>query len=619
MSMPRNETKMPVAETPEFAVSVLNDMPLDVLCHDQARPDRSTPRACSLMRSAPYVEPTLPLLNVYETFRNHPEVMVLPVVQHGKPIGLINRNKLHELFSQPFTRELHGRKPISLYMGANPVIVDENVSIDDLARIIIDAGMQHMYDGFILTKSGKYVGIGNGHDLLGAITERKQAHLFFLAHYDALTDLPNRLLFKDRLSQACRRAERNDHSVALMFLDLDRFKLINDTLGHSVGDRLLKSVAARLLESVRKKDTVSRLGGDEFTIILDDVRLPQDASVVARKILENMSRPFLLEGREVVVTTSIGVALYPQDAADPEELQKNSDAAMYHAKENGKNNFQFFKPEMNVQVNARLSLESYLRKALENEELRLHYQPQVELSTGRVVGVEALLRWQHPEMGFVSPLTFIPLAEELGLMSSIGEFVLREACRQSKQWQDELGVYVCMAVNLAGWQLEQPDFPDVVRRILAESGLNPRCLELELTENVLMQNIKQAQSALHVLGEMGVLVAIDDFGTGYSSLSYLLNLPIDTLKIDKCFIQSIGYQEDGATIATAVIALARSLKLSVVAEGVETAEQREFLSEHGCDFIQGYHFCRPLPPDKLVSILREHASLPTQRQLSCFP
>ena len=610
---------MPILDTlltPEHAIQ---DVTLDFAPCAHTHQDRSSPRACLLMRPAPHVAPTIPLLNVYDTFQNHPEVMVLPVVQDGKPVGLINRNRLHELFSQPFTRELHGRKPISLYMTANPVIVDKNTSLDDLARIIIDAGMQHMYDGFILTERGRYIGIGNGHDLLSAVTERKQAHLYYLAHYDALTNLPNRLLFKDRLDQACTRAERNAHAVALMFLDLDRFKLINDTLGHSLGDRLLKSVAGRLVESVRKKDTVSRLGGDEFTIILDDVQSPQDVATVAQKVLDQLAQPFILDGHEVVVTTSIGVAIYPQDAQDAEGLQKNSDAAMYHAKEKGKNNYQFFKPEMNVQVNARLSLENHLRKAVENAELLLHYQPQVELCTGRVVGVEALLRWNHPTRGFVPPLTFIPLAEELGLMASIGEFVLREACRQNKQWQDELDAYVCMAVNLASWQLEQPDFPDTVQRILEESGLQPRCLELELTENVLMDNIKQAQSALQILGKMGVLVAIDDFGTGYSSLSYLLNLPIDTLKIDKCFIQSIGLQEDGATIAKAVIALARSLKLNVVAEGVETAEQQQFLKEQGCDFIQGYLFCRPLPADQLAPILRKHASLPTSRSLNCRP
>ncbi len=609
--MPKNDVSSPPSPN-------IHPVTLNYPACSNGRPDTSSPRACVLMRPAPYVAPTMPLLNVYDTFRNHPDLMVLPVVQEGRPVGLINRFKLHEMFSQPFTRELHGRKPISMFMASNPVVVDKNVSLDDLARIIIDAGMQHMYDGFILTEQGKYAGIGNGHDLLGAITERKQAHLFYLAHYDALTDLPNRLLFKDRLGQACTRSQRNGHSVALMFLDLDRFKLINDTLGHSVGDRLLKSVAARLLDTVRKKDTVSRLGGDEFTIILDDVETPQDAAVVAQKILYAMGQPFVLEGNEVVVTTSIGVAFYPQDAANPEELQKNSDAAMYHAKERGKNNYQFFKSEMNLQVNARLSLENHLRKAVEAEQLLLHYQPQVELSTGRVVGVEALLRWQHPELGFVPPLNFIPLAEELGLMASIGEFVLHEACRQNKQWRDELGVRVCMAVNLAGWQLEQPDFPDTVERILRKTGLSPRCLELELTENVLMENIEQAQSALNVLGQMGVLVAIDDFGTGYSSLSYLLNLPIDTLKIDKCFIQSIGQQEDGATIATAVIALARSLKLNVVAEGVETAEQQEFLREQGCDFIQGYFFCRPLPAADLVPIFAKHAKIPTSRKLNCL-
>ncbi|GAB6059250.1 EAL domain-containing protein [Desulfonatronum parangueonense] len=579
-------------------------------------PDKTTPRACVLMRHVPCVAPDTTLTDVYDIFRKHQSLMVLPVVRDGKPVGLINRNKLNEMYSLPFTRELHGRKPIKAYMVGNPVIVDKDVSIDDLARIIIDAGMQHMYDGFILTENGKYVGIGNGHDLLSAITERKQAHLYYLAHYDALTGLPNRLLFRDRLLQACNSADRNGHMVALLFLDLDRFKLINDTLGHGVGDLLLKKVAALLRESIRKKDTVARLGGDEFTIILDDVDSMQNVALVAQKILHFIAQPFILEGNEVVVTTSIGLAFYPTDARDAEELQKNADAAMYHAKGSGKNNFQFYTAKMNELIANRLSLENKLRRAVEENQLLLHYQPQVELSTGRVVGVEALLRWNHPVEGFIPPLAFIPLAEELGLMASIGEFVLREACMQNKRWQDQ-GIYVCMAVNLAGWQLEQPDFAETVGRILRDTGLDPRCLELELTEKVLMKNIDQALRTLNELGKMGVLAAIDDFGTGYSSLSYLLNLPIDTLKIDKCFIQSIGRQEDGATIATAVIALARSLKLSVVAEGVETEEQRQFLSEQGCDFIQGYLFSRPMAAPDLTPLLLKHASLPTQRKLNC--
>jgi diguanylate cyclase (GGDEF)-like protein len=572
--------------------------------------DDTTPRASYLMREAPSIEANMPLLNVYDTFKRHAELLVLPVVNpENKPVGLINRNKLHEMFSQPFTRELHGRKPISHYMVDNPVIVDKDVSIDDLTQIIIDAGMQHMHDGFIVTEKGGYVGIGNGHDLLASITERKQAHLFFLAHYDALTGLPNRLLFHDRLDQACCRAQRNNQLMALMFLDLDRFKLINDTMGHSVGDKLLKNVATRLQGSVRKKDTVSRLGGDEFTIILEDLPGPQDAGVVARKILAELQKPLCLEGHEVVITSSIGIAIYPQNSENTEELQQNADAAMYHAKEKGKNNYQFFTPAMNQQVSARMSMEHQLRKALDNGQFLLHYQPLVSLgpeAKDRIIGLEALLRWQHPERGIVPPLEFIPLAEELGLMNAIGDYVLRTACAQNKAWQEELGVRLRVAVNLAGWQLEQTDFADRVNAILGTTGLDPSCLALEVTEDLLMQNIEQARTCLLRLGADGVQVAIDDFGTGYSSLSRLMNLPIHALKIDKCFIQSIGVQENGGTIAKAVIALARSLKLNVVAEGVETARQRDFLVRNGCDVIQGYFFCRPKPAAELPALLREY-------------
>jgi len=567
----------------------------------------ATPPAQALLRCAPSITPATLLLEVYGVFLEHQEQNMIPVVEQGKPVGLISRNKLNELFSRPYTRELHGRRPVSNFMVADPVIVEQDISIDDLARIIVDAGMQHMSDGFIITEQGRYLGIGTGHDLLSAITERKQAHLYYLAHYDALTGLPNRLLFEDRLQQACHRAERNGHMVALLFLDLDRFKLINDTLGHGVGDLLLKNVAERLRESVRKKDTVARLGGDEFTIILDDVDNMHSVVLVAQKILDLLTQPFCLDGHEVVITTSIGVAFYPKDAKNTAELQKNADAAMYYAKESGKNRHQFFTTKMNELVSSRLVLENSLRQALEKGQLLLHYQPQMELSTKRVVGVEALLRWKHPEQGFIPPLEFIPLAEELGLMAFIGEYVLWTACKQGKKWQEELGVSLSMAVNLAGWQLEQPNFAETVARVLRETGLPPQCLELELTENVLLKNIAQVLLTLNKLRKLGVRVAVDDFGTGHSSLTYLLNLPIDTLKIDKSFIQSIGQQENSATITKAVIALAHSLKLHVVAEGVETREQQEFLTDQGCDFIQGYFFCKPKSPDEMTSFLTEQA------------
>ena len=437
---------------------------------------------------------------------------------------------------------------------------------------------------------------------------RDQESLATMAYYDALTGMPNRTLLQDRLHQAMIDADRHERLVALLFLDLDRFKHINDTFGHERGDELLKKVAKRLLECVRPGDTVARPGGDEFNVMLADVAKVDDVSRVAQRIIDAFSVPFELDGRELFITCSVGIALYPFDDRGIETLYRNADAAMYHAKDEGRNNFQFYSAEMNAQSAQRLALENALRRALERDELRVFYQPQVDLNSGRIVGAEALVRWQHPELGLVSPADFIPLTEETGLIVPIGEWVLRQACAQARAWQNAGLPPIRVAVNFSARQLRQRDLYDVVTAALQQAGLAPEWLEVELTESLVMHDVNRTIDVLRGLKQMGVTVAVDDFGTGYSSLSYLQRLPIGVIKIDRAFIEHISDNPDDAAIAKAIIALAKSLQLKTVAEGVETGAQADFLRRHGCDVMQGYYFSRPLPADKFIQLLKEDAA-----------
>ena len=421
-------------------------------------------------------------------------------------------------------------------------------------------------------------------------------------YHDTLTGLPNRLLFQDRLALAVAQAHRHGNGLAVLFLDVDRFKVINDSLGHSVGDRLIREVAVRLRSCLREGDTVARLGGDEFTLLLPDVGQAVDAAKVAKKVLDLVRMPIELDGRELFVTSSMGISLYPDDGRDAETLVKNADAAMYRAKEQGRDLYQLYTPALNATALERLALESSLRKALAHSELLLHYQPILDVATRRVHGVEALLRWRHPELGLVPPGDFIPLAEVTGLILAIGPWVLRAACAQARAWQD-LQPGLRMAVNLSARQFQEAGLVGHVTDALADTGLDPHCLQLEITESSAMQNAQTAIQTLRELKALGVGLSIDDFGTGYSSLSYLKRFPIDTLKIDQSFIRDIGTDPDDAAIASAIIALAHTLKLTVVAEGVETADQLEFLTRHGCDRTQGYFFSRPLAAERCSELL----------------
>jgi len=416
-----------------------------------------------------------------------------------------------------------------------------------------------------------------------------------LAYHDALTGLPNRQLFLDRLDVAIASAHRSGTQLGVFFLDLDRFKLINDSLGHSVGDKLLQVVARRIRALLRDDDTVTRIGGDEFTILVPSVERVEDATVVARRVRETLKHPIVIDGRELFVSASIGVSLYPSDGDDAETLLKNADTAMYRAKTQGRDTVQLYAPAMNARALEQLTLENRLRRALPNGELELFYQPIVAMSTRRICAMETVLRWRHPELGLLAPDAFVALAETTGLIVPIGEWVLRTACRQLREWQEGGLPELRAAVNLSVRQLQQADFVSLVSEILGETRIPPETLELELTESMAMQSDGDALGKLRELKRLGVRISIDDFGTGYSSLSALRLFPADSLKIDRSFVGQIATDPDDAAIAEAVIALARSLKLHVIAEGVETREQLEFLRDHHCDYWQGFLFCQPRP------------------------
>jgi diguanylate cyclase (GGDEF)-like protein/PAS domain S-box-containing protein len=435
----------------------------------------------------------------------------------------------------------------------------------------------------------------------------------YSAQHDFLTGLPNRMLLNDRIGQAIALSARRSGKVAVLFLDLDGFKYINDSLGHPVGDRLLKSVAKRLVGCVRRSDTVSRQGGDEFVVLLSELRSAEDAAVSARRMLRAVANAHSVDQHDLHITTSIGVSVYPNDGGDAEALIKNADTAMYQAKENGRQSYQFFAPAMNVRAVERQSVEENLRRALKHQEFKLQYQPKVDLNAGRITGAEALLRWNHPTRGLISPGRFIPVAEECGLILPIGAWVLREACTQARIWLDHGLNFTTMAVNVSAMEFREDDFLRGLFGILDETGLGPEYLELELTESVLMKRAESTASILQVLRDRGVKVSIDDFGTGYSSLSYLRKFPVDSLKVDQSFVRQIGTAGDDTTIVTAIIGMARSLKLRVVAEGVETLEELEFLCAHHCDEAQGYYFSRPLPPADFAHLLR--AGLPKLKDI----
>ncbi|MEW6067506.1 MAG: EAL domain-containing protein [Nitrospirota bacterium] len=447
---------------------------------------------------------------------------------------------------------------------------------------------------------------------------RSEDKIRYMAYYDVLTDLPNRVFFKELLSRAIIHARRYGRIFAVFFIDLDHFKRINDTLGHDTGDILLKAVTKRLLQSLRSSDliarsdsdmekieeTISRMGGDEFIILLPELKAVEDAGRVAIRIIRDFSKPFVLnDSREIFITCSIGISIYPYDGEDVDSILKTADIAMYHAKEQGRNNYQFYKESLNADALERLNIENEMRRALNNKEFMLYYQPKINILNRKIVGIEALIRWRHPKKGMISPAQFIPLAEETGLIIPIGEWVIRTACLQNKDWQQAGFRPISVAVNLSARQIEQEDLIETVSQALSYAQIHPQYLELEITESTVMKNPVKATATLKALKDMGIKISLDDFGTGYSSLNYLRQLPLDSLKIDRSFIKDTTTSLDNAAVIKAIIALAHNLQLNVIAEGVETEEQMAFLSEHECDEMQGYLLSPPLPSEDITQFL----------------
>ena len=439
------------------------------------------------------------------------------------------------------------------------------------------------------------------------VTERKEAEDFinFQAYHDLLTRLPNRALFKDRLNLAITHARRNRQGLAVMFLDLDRFKVVNDTLGHAVGDRLLQSVAIRLENCLREGDTLSRFGGDEFTLLLPDISSKEDARKIARKVINVLKEPFTLGEHEIFVGVSVGIAMYQKAGISLEQLIQNADIAMYHVKGRGKDGYQFFSDSMNITSSNRLKLERDMRNALENEEFHVYYQPQIDAKTNDIIGVEALIRWHHPKRGIIYPSEFLPLAEETKLIVELSDWVLKTACNEVKQWIDAGHSHIRLAVNFSPTQVEHPRFVNMLFKQLKECDFPPGNLEIELTENVIMNDLEYMIQKLSKLADSGITIAIDDFGTGYSSLNYLHKLPIHTLKIDQSFVHGIQNSSKDACIVKAIISMAHGLKLNIVAEGVETAAQLEYLKQLGCHKIQGFYFGKARPADEILRLINQ--------------
>lgn len=493
--------------------------------------------------------------------------------------------------------------------------------IQRLGRMAHEVGRSR-FDARSGIDSGDEIGeLARSFEEMSRNLEQSQEQVAYLAYRDSLTGMPNRRMFQEYLKRALAHAHRYHTQLALLFLDLDNFKQVNDTKGHQAGDRLLQDMAERLTECLRNedevsmhkageadeapRDTLARLGGDEFLILLCDIRNPSDAANVARRIMKRLAAPFNINDNEFFISSSIGISVYPSDGDDVDTLIKNADIAMYHAKERGRNNYQYFNETMNIAAVERLNMENALRKAIHNCEFVLHYQPKVNMSSGEIMGVEALIRWQRPEMGLIPPMEFIPLAEESGLIVPIGEWVINEATQQMRRWQDD-GIDLCMSINISTVQLNRQNVAEVIKRNIEQNRCRADKLEIELTETSIMDAYERAISMLNEIKSLGVHISMDDFGIGYSSFSYLRNLPLNILKIDRSFVCDITTDQEDATIVSAILAMAHTLDLAVVAEGVETLEQLKFLRQHRCDIVQGFLISRPLPEPELRRLLKTY-------------
>ena len=536
------------------------------------------------------------------------------------------------LYTNPAEAEMHGY-PVKELIGKNirifapsnlwnPIAKEKITAINRWKRESINKRKDNsifsvrLMSDVVKNTKGKPIGIVTTCEDI-TYHKKSEEKIVYLAYHDTLTKLPNRYLLIDRLTQAIESAKKYNRQMAILFLDLDQFKRINDTLGHDIGDKLLQQIAKRLVKYVRKADTVARvkendirntvarLGGDEFTILLTEIKYVRDTTIVAQRIMELFSRAFEVKGHEIFVSFSIGIAVFPYNGENATSLLKNADTAMYHAKRNGRNNFQFYTESMNAFTVERFSVENQLRKALDNRELQLYYQPQLDMRKKEIVGVEALLRWNHSEKGLLSAASFVPLAEETGYILPIGEWVLQTACQQNKSWQEAGHKEIRVTVNISGLQFKQKGFAKTVHQALESARLDPHYLELELTESILMDTTDQAIALLRELKAIGVQISIDDFGTGFSSLNYLNRLPIDILKIDKSFIRDISFDSNDNAIISAILSLAHNLDLQVVAEGVETVQQLLYLYQKGNTLMQGDLLSPPLPGDSLAQLFKK--------------
>ncbi|MGE0705525.1 MAG: putative bifunctional diguanylate cyclase/phosphodiesterase [Vicinamibacterales bacterium] len=544
-----------------------------------------------------------PTLEAYKAFSEDPTLYAIPVVDDdGRPRGLLNRFKFLEALSRPFGRDLFQHQSVRAAMDPAPLVVDEHVPLEQLSTIVVDDTAKYVFDGFIVTREGRYLGIGTGYSLIRCLTERRQAALFQLAHYDALTGLPNRHLFDDRLGQAIARSQRSGTLLGVLFVDVDRFKAVNDNLGHALGDLLLSAIAQRLTAHVRAQDTVARLSGDEFAVILSDLGSPADAEHVTRELLAGFREPHVLEGREINVSCSIGLALFPLDAMNATSLLRAADQASYHAKQ-FRNTWQRFSDDSDVLTSEPPLAFACVQRAITERQIEVVYQPQIWAGSRTLHGVEALVRWRDPVRGLMNTSEFVRLAEDAGLIGAVTEYVIDSAMQQVLRWEREgLANELSLAVNISGVEFASDNLVTTIKRHLHQHGFRPSFLELEITESTAM-HARAAAQILRQLKTLGIRLSIDDFGTGYSSLSRLHRLPIDGLKIDRSFIEGIETGESG-TLIEAIVLMAHSLGLIVTGEGVETDGQRTFLEERGCDRLQGFLFCRPLPPEDLGNFLR---------------
>ncbi len=559
---------------------------------------------------------------VSEIDTNQQDLKLASLVFENTSEGIIITNEKHEIVSinRAFS-EITGYSEEDV-IGKNPSILSSGKHDEAFYRTMWNSiNKTGRWNGEIHNKKKngeiytELLNVNTFRDALGKLTyhigvftdisnlKETENKLDYLAHHDPLTDLPNRLLCHARMEHELQFAQRHKEQVAILFLDLDMFKNVNDSMGHAKGDVLLQQVAKRIDDSVRDEDTIARLGGDEFAIIIGSLKSRQDAALVAENTLALFSTPFYIEEQEVFIGVSVGISIFPDDGEDPDVLLRNADTAMYLAKSEGRNNYQFYTPALTKRASERLNIETSLRQAMDRNELQVYYQPQYSLGDGKMTGVEALLRWQHPEMGMVDPEKFISVAEETGLIVPIGEWVLNTACEQLKAWQDAGYPQMRMAVNLSARQFWKPGLDKIIGNILDKTGVEPVNLEFELTESVIMHDTLIVSDTLQALHRMGVGLAIDDFGTGYSSLSYIQRFPLDMLKIDRSFVEDITTSADDAAMIVSIIALAHSMKLQVLAEGVETKEQLLYLQEQGCDEVQGFYFSHPLTADELEKLL----------------